>query len=128
MLEARGANESPDLSYLDGEGDEHLKDIPALEIWHQTFKKDMTSFLVRLRYKYVVKIISALFFSLGWMDSSEAIESDTTNYTNEEEKKLYVSHHIHWKSRRVHMILTCTFRARLDLHEALEVAALLAED
>jgi hypothetical protein len=128
MLEAREANESPDLSYLDGEGDEHLKDVPALELWRQTFKRDMASFTVKLRYKYVVKIFSALFFSLGWMDSSEAIECDTTEYTNEEEEKLYVSCHIHWKSCRVHMILTCTFRARLDLYEALEVAALLAEN
>jgi len=93
MLEAHEANESPDLSYLDGEGDEHLKDIPALEIWRQTFKRDMAAFLVRLRYKYVVRIISALFFSLGWMDSSEAIESDRTKYANKEEENLYVSHH-----------------------------------
>jgi len=62
------------------------------------------------------------------MNSSGAIDCDTTRYANEEEENLYVLCHIHWKSRRVHMILTCTFRARLDLYEALEVAALLAED
>jgi len=62
MLEA---NESPDLSYLDGEGDKDLKDVLALELWRQTFKRDVLAFTVRLRYKYMVKFISTLFFSLG---------------------------------------------------------------
>jgi hypothetical protein len=88
MLEAHEANESLDLSYLDGEGDEHIKDVPALELWRQTFRRDMTAFSVRLRYKWVVKIISALFFSLVRMHSSEAIDCDTTKYANEEEEKL----------------------------------------
>ena len=59
------ANNSPDLSYLDGEGDEYLKDIPALDIWRQTFKRRVKTSLVRIKYKYVVQIISAASFSLG---------------------------------------------------------------
>jgi hypothetical protein len=98
MLEAREAGESPDLSYLDGEGDEHLKDIPALELWRQTFKREVKTSLVKIRYKYVVEIISAPPFSLGWTDCSKAIDCDTTEYTNEEEKKSYVSCHIYCKS------------------------------
>jgi len=65
MAEASGANNSPDLSYLDGEGDEHLKDIPALEIWRQSFKRRVKTSLVRIKYKYVVQIISAASFSPG---------------------------------------------------------------
>lgn len=67
MLEAHEANESLDLSYLDGEGDEHLKDTPALEIWCQTFKRDMTAFLVRLRYQYVIQI-SSIHSCSHWTD------------------------------------------------------------
>jgi hypothetical protein len=59
MAEASMAKNSPDLPYLDGEGDEHLKDIPALEIWRQTFKRRVKTSLVRIKYKYVVQIISA---------------------------------------------------------------------
>jgi len=65
MAEASAANNSPDLSYLDGEGDEHLKDIPALEIWRQTFKRNVKTSIVRSKYKYVVQIISAASFSPG---------------------------------------------------------------
>jgi len=70
----------------------------------------MAAFSVRLRYKYVVKINSALFFSLVRMHFSEAIDCDTTKYGNEEEEKSYVSCHIHWKSRRVHMVITYSGR------------------
>jgi hypothetical protein len=53
LAEANAANDSSHISYLDGEGDEHLKDIPALELWCQTFKREMKIARVKIRYEYM---------------------------------------------------------------------------
>lgn len=64
--EASAASVSPDLSDLDGEGDEHLKDIPALEVWRQTFKRELKASSVKRKWEYVpVRLISTVSFLLG---------------------------------------------------------------
>jgi hypothetical protein len=51
--EASAVSVSPDLSDLDGKGDEHLKDILALKVWHQTFKRELKASLVKRKWEYV---------------------------------------------------------------------------
>ncbi|KIM44291.1 hypothetical protein M413DRAFT_25718 [Hebeloma cylindrosporum] len=55
MAEACATNSSPDLSGLEGEGDEHLKDVPAVEIWHQTFKRQSKGRRLVEKYNEIVE-------------------------------------------------------------------------